>query len=461
MQSTPSGHSPNQAAMSQLPGPKLPFLFYVVFLALFMPVFFDIGSLHMSASRLVLLFLTPIMFLQLFSGRAGKVQPTDVMILLFMIWFAISIFVNNRSAFVTFVGSNMLILFGGYLAGRVYVRGPRAFRQMVFLYGGLVLFTLPFALYESRTSVMWIARMIDQLPMVSSSQDVDYPQRHGLYRVQVIFTHPIHYGLFNTVCFAYVMVGLRDQLKSSARWMWAGVILLCCFLSVSSGPLLGIIAQIALIMYAQMTRGVKIRWKVLMGTLATLYVLLDILSSRPAYYAIIERLAFNSGTAYVRKILLEYGTAQIARTPVFGVGYNTWDLPAYMTGSLDNYWLMTALVYGLPALVFLAGAYLYTLIKAGRVDLEGDREQTNMRLGWSISTVGTMLSLATVAVWSEMASLIFLTLGCGVWLLEAKARRTGEESTLPDTPPERRNQFTRFPQHAGVGGPAFSRSPAS
>lgn len=437
---------PHAQALARDTDPPLSPVFAVVFLSLVIPVFFELGSLHMSLSRVVLLVLTPILLAQLFLGRFGKILVTDYLVLGFMFWFTISTLKNNPQVFVTFVGSNMLILLGGYLTGRTMVRGPRSAHQMIYLYCGAILVTLPFAIYETITSVMPIARLLDQIPGIVSSPDVDYEPRRGLHRVQVVFVHPIHYGLFCTMGFGLVMVGLKRRINGVARWLWAIAIGAACFLSVSSGPLLGIMMQVALVFYGFAARNLLHPWKWLLRFSVVGYILLDLLSTRPAYFAIAERLAFSSGTAYARKIALDYGLAQVGRTPIFGVGAGrSWGLPSWMTGSLDNHWLLIAMVYGIPAFALLFGAYIYTLWKAGRSGHDTDPETKALHLGWSITTVGTMLTLATVAIWSDIATLGFLMLGSGVWLTVARVPDTDTpERTPADT--SRSIRYSRFPQ---------------
>ena len=59
---------------------------------------------------------------------------------------------------------------------------------------------------------------------------------------------------------------------------------------------------------------------------------------------------FNPQTADGRLIILEYGSAEIARHPVFGIGLNEWVRPWYKKQSVDNFWLSHAMRFGLPSL---------------------------------------------------------------------------------------------------------------
>ena len=426
-------------------------VFILTFLALIFPFFFEISSLYLSTSRVILLVYTPILLVKMLSGSYGGVRYPDIGVLLYVFWLALSILVNNTDVFVTCVGSNAIIILGGYLFGRAFIRNGQTFTAFILLYGAVLLFSLPFALVEARTSVMALSRLIDKLPLISSSIDVNYPPRRGLYRVQFTFTHPIHYGLFASMCFSLVLVGLKGVTSTVWRLGWGAAIAICAFLSVSSGPLIGVAIQVLLVGYAWKTQHLKARWTILLSTVATIYIILEILSDRPAFYAISERLAFEQNTAYVRKILLDYGLAQIGRTPFLGIGYNKWDLPNYMSGSLDNFWLLAALVYGIPAAVFLVSTVLYLMVKIGLNDIR-DPRVVHLRLSWNFTMAGLLFSLSTVAVWSEMMSLLFLFIGAGVWLAEPQKSyvEVDQRELVPHRPA---SVYTRFPQRSRPANP--------
>lgn len=423
---------------------NLPAYFIIALFTMVVPVSFEIGSLFLTASRAVLLFITPVLLIRLLRGYYGVITKTDILFGLYIAWFALANLVHAPSSFITFVGSNFVIIAGGYLLGRCAIRGPRAFRQMIILYGILVLLSLPFAIYEMNTSDMLIPRWLEQIPTISTSRDVNYPSRNELERVQFTFVHPIHYGLFCGYIFALVAIGLRESLPFVVRWVWAIAIGFCCFTSGSSGPFTGILISMILIFYATLSGG---RWKLLMWSSSILYIILEIFSNRPAYFVIIEKMAFNPGTAYGRRIILEAGLQQVTRTPFFGTP-NRLPLPLWMSGSLDNYWLLLAVAFGIPAFVFLFGAYVYTLIKVCKYDMSADPRLSALRNGWVIGLIGSMFALATVAVWSELMSLTFVVFGSGIWLMNIRPVADAEAPEAPLDVDRTTPQYTRFPVRA-------------
>ena len=426
---------------------RIPPLLLVVLVALVTPVFADLGGLRLSPTRVLFLALVPVLTIRLLMGRYGRPRLVDALMYLHVFWLALSIAVNNRDAFVTFVGSNALILLGGYLVGRATIRDAADMRGFALVLGTLVACSLPFAIYETVTARMVIPPLIDRLPFVFSNYNINYDRRLGFDRVQFVFAHPIHYGLWCSLAFSLVFVGLRGRVGFIKRTIWTAIIGVSTFLSLSSGPFLAMMTQLPLAAYGFATRRFAWSWKAFMIVFAIVYVILDLLSDRPAYLAIISRLTFSSSTTYIRYTLLQFGFRQIERTPFLGVGYNEWELPHYMTGSLDNYWLMTALVYGVPAFVFLFGAFLLTLIAAGRRPFATDGPLWNLRFGWALVMVGLGFALATVAVWSEMASMTFLMIGAGVWFADATETATDPAPAPAGGPagaPSRAPRYSRF-----------------
>ena len=425
---------------------RLPLLAKLALLAIMLPLYFEVGGLLLSPSRILFLGCVPILLVRLLGGRYGGVLPVDLMILGFVFWMALSVSVNNPEVLVTFVGSNALILLGGYLIARSQIRTPGQFEAFVRLLGLLVAGALPFAIYEAVTGQLSLGRLFEALPVVHSHPDVNYERRMSFDRVQFVFAHPIHYGLFCSLAFSMVLIGLRGSVGGALRLPWALAIGFTCFLSVSSGPFLSLLVQFALIAYAVAMRNLPSRWTVLASSGALIYLVLDLISDRPAIYVILTKIAFNSFTANVRRVLLEYGLAQIARTPVLGVGFNGWDLPRWMTGSTDNYWLMLALLYGVPAFACLFGALVWTLWKAGRQPFAPGSRPDMLRLGYGIVMVSLTLTLATVAVWGEMSSMTFLMLGAGAWF--ATYRPDDEEPgvAVADALPARARRLSRFPR---------------
>lgn len=441
-----------------------PFLLCLTLVTLMLPISFNLGTILMSPSRLLFLIVTPFLLIGLLSGRYGKLTLVDGLFLAFVAWRSMTPFINATRNAVEYSGSNMLVILGGYLVARATVRSVP---DMLFAGRILILFalvTFPLALYESLTTQMVLPKYLEMIPGVHSVTDVNYDKRMGLDRAQVVFPHPILYGLFCSICFSLAFIALRNHATTVGRWIKSAFIFGCCFLSVSSGPLLSVMAQIGLTGWSILFARYDKRWKVLLWITAVFYVIAEIASNRPAIYAIVSRLSFSAATANARRIQFEYGVAAIKRNPLFGVGQKNWGLPQWMTGSLDNYWLALGLQFGLPTLICCGAAFIIGMVKVGKRDFQPGSDLWNLQLTWVVTMVSLSLTLATVYIWNEVASLVFFFFGAGQFLIFA----TEQSARATSAPVTRGLTYTRFrrteaarPAPAPAQKPATSRRPAT
>ncbi|EBA14560.1 hypothetical protein RSK20926_01157 [Roseobacter sp. SK209-2-6] len=427
---------------------KLPFLATLTIFVLMVPLNFDVGPINLSTSRVLFLIFVPLLTINLLRGKYGKINIVDLFVLFHVFWLTLSIFINNPDVAVTFAGSNACAILGGYLVARASIRTSAQFQTLCKFLCFAALCTLPFAVIETLTNKSLLRDLINAIPGLNESSRATSEQRlGGLYRAQLLFAHPIHYGFFCSLIFSLGFVALRDHVSRGARSFYAFSIGLCCFFSLSSGAVLAMAIQALLMMWQSATRRLKNQWNTLLTGSVVFYIVAEIASDRPAIIAILSRLAFNSSTVSIRQRLFEYGTEQIGKTPVFGVGYNDWGLPPWMSGSIDNFWLLQALVYGIPSLIALAGATIIPMLLIGRRDFAKDSSLQHARLGWIFTMISMCLTLATVAVWGEMHSFVMFILGSGVFMLAVEADQADTKQV--EAGPRSAIRYTRFDQQPG------------
>lgn len=423
---------------------RMPFFALIVFVALLIPAFFNIGTLLMTPSRLLFLLMIPLLLLKLLGRNYGRITYVDWLILFHMSWFTLSVFVNaSASTAITYTGVNTVILLGGYLAGRAAIRDLDQFLGFVRFFALVLTLSLPFIVYETLTGHLTIPKIVEMIPGFTSNRDVQYPRRMGLDRVQFVFVHPIHYGFFCSLSVALFFLAMKNQMGNFRLWAQTAVLALTTFFSLSSGPFLSMIIQFLLIMWLYVMRKNERPWMTLVWLSLGLYVVLEIASNGPALYYIITKLAFNPGTANARRILLDYGIDQVMVTPVFGIFKRPWNLPPWMTGSLDNYWLGLAVAFGFPTFFSQFLAFILAIVAVAKRDFPKGSTLDRVRTAWVISMISATLTLGTVFVWSEIASFMFFFFGAGLWMLDTEVE-TGEEPPEPEAEPRRGPQYSRF-----------------
>lgn len=432
----------------------LPVKFY--FLMVMIPFAFFAGPLYLTGVRLILLLCVGPLTIMLLMGRFGRVMVPDIFFLLFIGWAAISFGVNHPDGVIEHIGSSGVEFWCGYLLGRCFIRTREQFISLCKTLSIMAALLLPLALYESQTGNPILIDMIRRIPGLRSEVIVHIEGRLGMERSQVIFAHPIHFGLFCSVAFSLTFVALEGLISGTRRIIFSLMIGLCTFLALSSGALLALVLQVFMIAWYTTFRHHERKWTYLLILFIMMYIAIDILSTRSPIKVFMSYATFSAHNAYWRGIIFEWGMMNIFGSeennippaPWFGIGQNDWIRPHFMaSGSVDNFWLATTLIYGVPAFVFLVIGYVSTLLRVGFRDFKGDDRLEKLRRSWMFTFCGLTFTLVTVHVWTTIYSFVFFMFGAGVWFLTAQPIREGEGDGLEgeDTGPARASRYTRFP----------------
>lgn len=440
-------------------------------LAVLLPLGTNVAGIFLNGVRLVLLVTIVPMTFRLLMGRYGKVHAVDILFLLHVVWMTVALAVNNPDQVIANAGSTGIEFIGGYVLGRACIRTREDFLALIRLLATAALCLFPFVIYEVLTGNAIILNTLHSLPGLSSLRDISIGKRLGFDRAQLVFAHPIHSGLFFSMLLPLVFVGMTNIWSDTRRVMTALVVMLSGFFALSSGALLAILLQLFLVGWAWALRKTDRRWLILIGLCCLAYVVIDLLSNRSPIRVFMTYATFSAHTAFWRSIIFDWGLANvigdaergITGSPIFGLGLNDWIRPSYMrSGSVDNFWLLNAMRYGLPGFFLLAGGYATILWTIMRRDLSADPVLWQFRRAWVFAFIGLSLTLVTVHVWHTIYSVVFFMFGAGVWL--ATAEPQSREGTAPppaDAETGGVSPYSRFAQvhrRAGVSPASPGRS---
>ncbi len=377
----------------------------------------------MTGLRLVLIVMFVPLLIRLLSGKHGKFGIVDGLFIAHACWMAVALAVNNPSQAVENIGSTVVEFFGGYLVARTYVRTKEEFLATIKDIFTIIIALVPLAIYEAKTGTAFIPKLISSIPGLGSVDQVTIPKRMGLERVQANFAHPIHFGLFCSTAVSFALIGVRGSIRESRRIFTIAAIAICIFLSLSSGALLSGILQVGLATWAWLFRNIKQRWWILLGLFALAYLFVDLLSNRSPIKVLMSYATFSAHTAFYRSIIFEWGMMNVWDNPIFGLGLNQWIRPRYMvSGTMDNFWLVMAVRYGIPGFLLVAAGYLWALVRVGRAKLSFDPILVRIRLAWMITFLGLSFTLCTVHIWTAAYSFVFFLLGSGLWMADVTYR---------------------------------------
>lgn len=436
-------------AVSPAADDRLPAMVPIYLVTVTLPIFVQAGPVLLSTLRTLLLVMILPMLVRILTDPDRRLHAADILFPLHILWAMLALAVNNPDRLIEQTGSVGAEFLGGYLLGRVYVRTPGAFLRLCRMLVWIVVCMLPFAIFEAVTTRPIVAELLNRLPGLRSVANVYVGlPRLGLDRVQLTFAHPIHFGLFCSIAFPLCVVALGDIWSPLRRTVFGSLVALACFLALSSGALLAILLQFGLIAWSRLFAQFRLRWWLLVGLFGLAYVVIDLLSNRTPLKVFMSYATFSAETAYWRGLIFDYGMQNVWAHPLFGLGLNDWARPEWMfTSSVDNFWLLMAMRYGIPGFALVTLGYALALGKIMARDFSGDAVLTHIRRAWVFTFLGLSFTLCTVHVWTNIYSFVFFMFGAGMWLITARPGQGGEGAPAGAAPPAAQGPvYSRFPQ---------------
>jgi O-Antigen ligase len=387
-----------------------------------------VAGIRLTAYTVFLLLFGVPLVLRYLQDESNRLVLADVFAVLYVLWLGLAIGAHHGPSRIVFVVNQTVLLLGGYLVGRVLVRTPTDYQQMFrwVLYG--LIFLFPFALIEFVTQRQILNDLLGlAIPVHPPAGD---HSRLGFYRVQGVFENPILFGLFCSIAvanFYYVFSGGRLR-----HWSSVGLAGVMTFFSLSSAATISMGLQLALIAWDRISRALRVRhhWIVLGVVGALAVAVLQLATQGGVIGFVIENFAYDEDTGWGRTEILRYGSAEVLRHPVFGIGFDDWTRPWWKGPSVDNFWLLTAMRYGLPALVLVWVAVAVHILAIVRQ--QGLSETAaHLRSGYVVAWAGLFFMLGTVHAWGAISVFVMTYLGAGVWFYAGG-------SAEGDEPPHRR-----------------------
>ncbi len=396
----------------------MPVVFLVLSFAFPPEVSISLGSLRLSPYRITLIVMLVPALNMLLQNRRAPAGLVDGLVAGHGMWAALSLMLTMGVADgIESGGIYFIETFGAYLLARAYVQSYEDFVAVVRLVFTMAATLLAFAVIES-FSGEHILRMPFKAIFGGAGPHVIEP-RLGLTRAFTSFEHPILFGVFSASAFASTYYILCDAKLNVASIKQMAAVVMATFFSLSGGPFTALALQMSLIGWDRITAGVSNRWSILLGIMGMAWFVLTMLSNRSPILVFISYLTFSANSAYNRVHIWNYGTAEVGRHPMVGIGLNDWIRAPWMSSSMDNFWLLTTVRYGLPALVFLAAAVWlvgWKQAQGGKSDLK----LKNARKAWIITTMSFVLAGLTVHFWNALMVHFFFLIGCGMALTCAR-----------------------------------------
>jgi hypothetical protein len=395
----------------------------IFFMAFFLPLGGEVLGMSVYPLRAVVLILFIPFVARLLMGQAGRLTLPDVLLASFSIWIMVTLVFHHGLERLPYGAVLGIEAFGGYTLGRILIRTSADYRKFIQFF----LITL---------MLMIVPAFLEFLHPGPGSM-----VRWGFARVQLNFPHEILYGLFCSMAVANSYYLYRDRKISLILAL--GIALSTTVMSLSSAPLLAMVLQLGMILWDKVTGG---RWKLFAGLSLAAYVFLQLFTSRGAVVFLINKVTFSPQTGYMRLHIWTHGKAAVLNNPIFGIGLNDWPRPTWLTPSVDNFWLLTAMRHGLPGVTLLLGALIVHIVLILRVQTMDPLRQT-IRVAYLVTLLGLMFTLCTVHIWNELVIFVMFYIGAGAFLYTSPPETGPEPGEADQTAPKDRRTalpLTRF-----------------
>lgn len=396
----------------------LPWPVRLLLVSLVLPWVVTIGPVSLSISRVILLAMVLPCVAKWIGGASGRIRVSDIALLLFCLWSTLSLVVVHGPEFaVKPAGILFAETMGAYLVARCYIRDADDFFNMARMLFRIVAFLFPFALLEALTGRNVLLELFAAI--LPSYPDNGNDMREGLRRAQVVFEHPILFGICAGSALALTHLVLGRRIPPFQRWLKTGLVGATALLSLSSAPIAAIVVQAALMMWDALFRKSRHRWKFLWCVALAAYLLVLFGSNQSPVQFYISHFTFDPVTGWYRLLIWESGSASVLDHPLFGIGYEDWARSNGMTSSVDMFWLLNAMRYGIPGgLLMVLSFFAVFLGVSFRKGL--DERLVAYRTAYLIVMMTFFLVGWTVHFWGTAYLWFIFLLGSGVWLLDVQ-----------------------------------------
>ena len=373
----------------------------------------SVGTIDFSVGRIVIIALFVKIFLSTNLAAKFKVTGLDkLVVILFLVEIAAGLTTVEPIKLIEYRSGDFFDMALPYFAVRLIITSKEQYilllKAIVWSAGILAVF----ACYESLTghNLLKLGRFLP-VPEV----------RLGVFhRAQTTFRHPIYFGIFCAMAGALCMSLIKIKDNAFVYKILAALAFLGAFSSMSSGGLLAMVGALSFVAFYKFRH----HWKQGVIVVILMCGIVEIISNRH-FYDVIDRLTFNSATAWYRARLFEVAFFEGGMSGHWITGYGFedpgWGTKIDMRQHTDmvNHYLLELSRYGLVGFVLFC-AVIITAIKQLFRDFWLISDQRDQWLIWCIAggLFGVLLAFNSVSLFGQPMTMLFMMFGLCVTLPE-------------------------------------------
>jgi hypothetical protein len=394
--------------------PDHPFFAWLVVVGIFCPTLaIPVGDLTFTPGRIAIFWAFVPALVTLFRKDRARVS-SDYFAFVCAFWMLISTTFND--GFKPYVAAEAIEFLGAYLIGRAFFIGRPALETFVRVFKTVAVIVILLALLDTFSGRDVTRELVSPRPFTPG-------YRYGLVRAYSVFDGAELYGTF---CVAAAAIFLYSESTWFRRMLWFCLATFGVVLSLSSGPLLGLIITVAAYSYDRVLQNEPWRWKALVAGAAALSVGMMTFAGNPIGW-MIRNLTLDPWTGYWRVAEWDHALAELAKSPLFGFGMSNWknasrDFMIFVgEQGIDCVWLVEALRYGYPIVLFFALTLFLPFFSKKGGSQPGYMD--DMRKGFSFVIVVLSIIGLTVHYWDSVWIFFSLCLGIRASFVESESGR--------------------------------------
>lgn len=391
--------------------PLLLAAFLVYLLLLPSQMLFETNGFVLPPYRLFLIPGLLFVVAQLIRGRL-RLVAADFCILAAAFWIAIAVTVTmGIERAISGAGAQFIDIGLAYLFARATIRSLRDLRILLILIAPGLLLVGAIIVAESVLQT-FIVQPIAQ-SIFGGTGVATMTMRLGLLRAPGPFPHPILAGMFLA---SFLPLFLLSGIRGSPRVVGC-LAAVCSFFTVSSAAFLALTVGMGLVIYNFLVERItRLTWRLFMIASAIGLFVMQFATESGAINLLIRYASLNAWTGYYRTLIWRYGSESVRNNPLFGIGYNDYERPGWMTASVDNFWLLLGIQYGLIPPLAIVLATVLAVVALGRRSALASTVDRHFLRGIAIALAVFALGLYSVSVWLSAQVWFFMLLGIGVSL---------------------------------------------
>lgn len=357
-----------------------------------------IGGIKFTPARVLLLLLFVPAILRVARHRFVAAD-------FFMFAAAIWMFVAAGGEYFQSTSSDALECLGGYMIGRAYLCGDalqQAVKALKLLVPIFFVFALLDVTFKEPAALNFFANIFGETPRLPVERIVF---GMDVVRAQSTFDHPILYGTF---CVLSGTILLYFEPTFNRRCLYLVVCAAGILLTVSAAALAALIIVVALRIFDYLMNRYSWRWKLVTICIVSVILVSLVVSNDPVGW-LINHTTFDVESGFYRLLIWQSSLAQLSLSPMTGIGFNSAGID-FISRTIDCVWLVQALRYGVPQIVFLLAVNVAAFWPPDRRRSANEGMKT-AQTAFTLTIVMFAVIGLSVDYWNSMWIFWFLCLG--------------------------------------------------